>query len=531
MKPLLFVLPLVITSSALAQLPPMPAPPQNPVTEAKRILGKALFWDEQLSSDNTVACGTCHRPASGGGDPTAGQPGSNHPGLDSIFGTPDDKRASRGVIAQDTSEDYDPSTAFDFAKQVTDRASPSHLGAGHFPELFWDGRATGQFLNPETGAISIPNGGALESQAVGPILSSVEMAYEGRTWDDVRNKLERVDPLALAFNLNPDLTAALSGGVSYPDLFNTAFGDSAITAERIGFALATYERTLNPDQTPWDRHQAGIPGSLTPNQIDGMMAFGSPQSRCTQCHQPPLFSDGSYRNLGLRPIGEDNGRRNVTGQFGDRGRFKVPSLRNVGLRTRFMHQGQFSQLPQIMGFYDQDGGPNNANKDPLLTGLMVPPPVGQAIVDFLANGLTDPRVAAEAPPFDRPRLNTERLITNPEIVGTGTNGSGGMVPTLIAETPPRLGSRDFKLGVHDALGGAHGFVVWYLSAPGAPGYARRMAVTLSGSGAGNGFATSQFNLPNDPTLSGLELWGQFWVLDPGAAGNFARSPFAHVTLF
>ncbi|PCI76408.1 MAG: hypothetical protein COB20_10545 [SAR86 cluster bacterium] len=43
-----------------------PAPDENPITESKRVLGKILFWDEQLSSDDTVAYGTCHKPAAGG---------------------------------------------------------------------------------------------------------------------------------------------------------------------------------------------------------------------------------------------------------------------------------------------------------------------------------------------------------------------------------------------------------------------------------------------------------------------------------
>jgi len=40
---------------ALQALPPVPEPAENPITEGKRVLGKILFWDEQLSSDNTVA--------------------------------------------------------------------------------------------------------------------------------------------------------------------------------------------------------------------------------------------------------------------------------------------------------------------------------------------------------------------------------------------------------------------------------------------------------------------------------------------
>jgi cytochrome c peroxidase len=43
---------------AFGELPPVPIPAENPITEPKRVLGKILFWDEQLSSDDTVACGT-----------------------------------------------------------------------------------------------------------------------------------------------------------------------------------------------------------------------------------------------------------------------------------------------------------------------------------------------------------------------------------------------------------------------------------------------------------------------------------------
>jgi hypothetical protein len=53
----------------ISPLQPPVAPTGNPVTAAKAYLGKTLFWDEQLSSTKTVACGTCHRPAEGGSDP------------------------------------------------------------------------------------------------------------------------------------------------------------------------------------------------------------------------------------------------------------------------------------------------------------------------------------------------------------------------------------------------------------------------------------------------------------------------------
>ena len=116
---------------------------------------------------------------------------------------------------------------FGFEPQVTLRRAGTVIGAAYFDLLFWDGRAESEFVDPETGQVSIPSGGALESQAVAPIVSPIEMAHEGRTWDDVRAKLSASRPLALAWDLPADLTAALLSNPSYGDLFTDAFGDPA----------------------------------------------------------------------------------------------------------------------------------------------------------------------------------------------------------------------------------------------------------------------------------------------------------------
>ena len=79
---------LLSCAAASAQLLPPWVPPQNPQTPAKIVLGKILFWDEQLSSDDSVACGTCHLPEFGGSDGRL--QGGLHPGPDGVFGTVDD---------------------------------------------------------------------------------------------------------------------------------------------------------------------------------------------------------------------------------------------------------------------------------------------------------------------------------------------------------------------------------------------------------------------------------------------------------
>lgn len=521
------------SATAYAQLGPAPESAENPITEEKRILGKILFWDEQLSSDNAMACGTCHIPSAGGSDPRL-DIGSRHPGLDEVFGGPDDRFASSGVHRANATGEIQPTSLFGFAPQVTGRRSPTNIGAAFFDELFWDGRAGTTFVDPETGLVSIPTGGALESQSVGPILSFVEMADEGRTWDDVRAKLERVKPLALATNLNPDTVAALALHPDYPSLFAEAFGDPAITAERIGFVLATYQRTLHPDQTPWDLYEAGQTNALTGTERNGLNAFLSSSNRCAECHSPPLFSDGTYRNIGLRHIDEDNGRQGETGNFEDRGKFKVPTLRNAGLRTRYFHNGDptFSTLFNAVFLYNQGAGFFLDNKDPILNSVFMSPGTASNITEFIMNGLTDPRVAAELPPFDRPTLAIERGPVGVDI-GDFRTGTGGFRPELTAESPAYPGSEEFRIALHGGLGSAPAILGVSRVQPGAgtmPSLAVLGLRTLAGTGAGEGYATWNQPIPPSPALSGLKLYFRGIIRDRGGLQSTARSRWLEVTV-
>jgi len=378
----------------LAPLPPVMEPGGNPLTPAKAVLGKILFWDQQLSTDNTIACGTCHAPAAGGMDPVL----ATHPGADGVFGNADDVNGSLGVARRDAEGAPIADASFGFDVQVTGRAAPNFFGGLWAPELFWDGRAGDAFLDPVTGAVAVATGGALESQSLGPILSDVEMAKEERTWDEVVAKLEFVPPLALATDWPADVVAAIAAGPSYPDLFAAAFGDPEVTPVRIAFALASYERTLVADQTPFDAFVAGDATALTSAEFRGLQFFIG--ADCGVCHAAPTFPDDSFRTLGVRDPSEDDGRQSVTGSAADRGAFKVPTLRNVGLKPSFMHTGEFTTLDQVVTFY-QPGNQDPENLDPLMP-VPVPGPLRADLIAFLDGALTDPRVAAETDVFSRP---------------------------------------------------------------------------------------------------------------------------------
>lgn len=96
----------------------------------------------------------------------------------------------------------------------------------------------------------------------------------------------------------------------------------------------------------------------------------------------------------------------MTGALGDLATFKVPSLRGAGLKTNFMHTGQITSVTDAVLFYDPSQFHFPTNLDVAIP-ISVPPPILPDLVDFIENGLTDPRLAAGMPPFDRPTLASE----------------------------------------------------------------------------------------------------------------------------
>lgn len=524
---------LAVVGRSNAALPPVPTPTENPFSEAKRVLGKALFFEEQMSTSGAVACASCHVMSRSGADPRA----ARNPGIDGLNNTPDDIIASPGIIKSDSVNDYIRDAVFQLRPQVTSRTANSPINSGYAPALFWDGRAPGTFTDPETGVIKILAGGALESQAVAPIVNNTEMAHAGLDWSGVADRLTVARPLNLAINLPADLAAALPSGVTYPDLFENAFGTREINAVRIAYAIATYERTLVSDQSPWDRFQAGQANALTPQQQQGLNEFNV--RHCNDCHTAPFFTDFSFRNIGLRPVAEDTGRQQFTNQAADRGKFKVPSLRNVGLKPGFMHNGQFNQIPQVIGFYAAARGPNppqfQDNLDPIIRNQVnVPGNVAPLIDDFIRNGLTDPRVANQTFPFDRPTLFREQVGLNPTAIGNGRAGTGGITPRTVVEAAAFIGNGEFRIGLDGALGGAPVRLGLSFNAPIAGIITPTRwfdSTTASGSGAGNGYATQHWPIEVGEVAPNQVLFAQWFVTDAGAAGGTAASVVSRIVFF
>jgi cytochrome c peroxidase len=441
----------VNTSLARLGYPAVKFPPENPDAAAKDMLGKILFWDEQVGSDNTMACGTCHRTGTGGGsDPRALT--TRSAGDDGILGTDDDVHGSQGIkyctsgdnptVAYAVAPDGNPNKVFGLNHQVTPRKAPSYLDAMAAPNIFWDGRALSQFVDPNpaggaTPAVLIAAGGALESQSVGPPMNPGEMACAGRTWATLLAKLGSVVPLNLATDIPADMKAAINAANgTYSQLFLAAFGSGEITASHFAMAIATHERHLTSNQTPWDLYNAylndpstGDRHALTAAQVHGLDIFLNKAS-CATCHLPPFFSDFGFHNLGFVSSAVDKGTQGLAGSTAViRGQVKTAGLRNVGLRSP-------TDPNKSQGLFHYGHGPGATletviaayNNPPVVAGEPTPATqatsgdtaVGSAIrplglssdevtdlIDFLRNGLTDPRVQNQAYPFDKPTLSTE----------------------------------------------------------------------------------------------------------------------------
>jgi len=527
---------LLLALSPQGWFTPPPPPAGNPGSDAQALLGMALFWDEQLSSSNTVACGSCHFPTAGGSDPRTALGESRHPGPDGLLGTGDDVLGSFGLSRRLADGRLDADPVFGLGVQVTGRKAGSVINALYSPRLFWDGRAEGAFHDPVSGQLLLPIGAALESQAAGPPLSPVEMAHTSRDWSEIAAKIDAARPLVLASSIPSTLSQWIAGR-RYAPLFDDAFGPGGVTAARILFAIATYQRRLLSDQTPFDDYQRGDPQALDPEELRGRDLFLG-KGRCVQCHTFPLLGRTQFQYTGVRPAAEDPGRYAVSNDPNDLGRMLVPGLRNISLRAPYFRNGGAATLEAVIDFYDRGGDFDAPNKAPSVAPIGFSAGEKADLLAFLERGLLDPRVAAGAPPFDRPILASE-TGSGYQPVGAGTAGSGGFVPRLVL-ADPLLPGRRVPVGIEHGLGGAAA-ELWIDTAASVSGVPLRgvqvhlamsqdlrllASATLAGGGPGEGWACVQLDLPTDPAFLGRVYVLQWLVADSGGPQGYAATAAA-----
>ena len=220
------------------------------------------------------------------------------------------------------------------AGRVGRRNAPALINRGYGRAFFWDGRIT-----------------TLEEQVLKPIEDRNEMGFS---------------------------VAAASARVG-------------IAPDDMARSLASFVRSILSGNSRFDRLADGDRTALTDLELQGLEVFRI-KGRCTMCHIGPNFTDERFHNTGVawampqrtgaRPTYLDDGRFIVTGNEHDRGAFKTPTLRDVGVTAPYMHDGSVPTLESVVEFYDQ-GGRANPNLDPAIRPLKLSAEERRDLVAFL----------------------------------------------------------------------------------------------------------------------------------------------------
>lgn len=292
----------------------------SPGLSPAALLGEKVFSDQSLSASGKQSCASCHNPA---------QAHAQSNGLAVQLGGADGTVA--GFRAAPSLRYLNANPAFAFDKEGT--------AIGGFDR---DGRAQ-----------------SLAEQAQRPFLAPHEMANASKA--DVVARLKKA---------------------SYAEQFKQVFGAAILenadqAFDRLSFALQQFQKedpSFHPFDSRYDQFLAGK-ATLDAAELRGLALFNDPaKGNCAACHAsargadgaPPLFTDFSFDNLGVPrnpripatadPAYFDLGlcgpdRTDLAGRAGLCGAFKVPTLRNVATRKVFFHNGAFSNLKDVVGFY------------------------------------------------------------------------------------------------------------------------------------------------------------------------------------
>ncbi|MDN5063884.1 cytochrome-c peroxidase [Aliarcobacter butzleri] len=330
----------------------------------KEDLGRILFFDVNLSKNRTQSCATCHNPDAGFVD-------DRDNGVKKMASLGDDGK-SLGDRQAPTASYAKFSPTFHF-----DEKTKKYVGG-----QFWDGREA-----------------TLEAQAGGPPLNPVEMGMS-----DKKSVVDRLKENSL-----------------YVDSFKKIFGadifkndDKAYEAMTI--AIASFERTdeFSPFDSKYDRYLKGE-YDLTPlEDLGKSIFFSNNNNSCANCHvlkgedkEGETFTNYQYHNIGTPANNELRAKNGVkaidegllansnVSDVAQKGKHKVPTLRNVAVTGPYMHNGVFKDLKTVVEFYDKYNN-KDRNIDPETNKPWDEPEVKDniSLQELKANKLTDRKVEA-----------------------------------------------------------------------------------------------------------------------------------------
>ena len=202
---------------------------------------------------------------------------------------------------------------------VLDRASPTVINTAFNNIQMWDGRKK-----------------SLEDQAMGPMEATVEMNMDTKK-----------------------LFVWLNSNDGYRALFQEAYPGAAIDADSLSKAIASFERTVVSNTSPFDRWVAGEGSAMSAEQVKGFALFIDPaKGNCAACHAGPNFTDNGFHNLGLASFGKDNpdmGRYAQKPVASLKGAFKTPTVREAANTAPYFHDGSAKTLDELVDFYAKGG--------------------------------------------------------------------------------------------------------------------------------------------------------------------------------
>lgn len=185
---------------------------------------------------------------------------------------------------------------------------------------------------------------------------------------------------------------------TYRTLFRNAFGTEDITEDRMTKALSQFVLTIVSNNSKYDKVKRGEATFSLPEQL-GYDIF---KNKCSSCHQEPLFTDFTYRNIGM-PLDNslmDFGRMKVTNNKADSLKFRVLSLRNSQLTRPFGHDGRFFSFTNMYMHYNSQVV-NGPTTDPAVVPGIPLSNFEQGQLTAFLNTLTD-SVMLNNPKFAKP---------------------------------------------------------------------------------------------------------------------------------
>lgn len=212
----------------------------------------------------------------------------------------------------------------------TNRNTMPLFNLAWYPSFFWDGRAT-----------------SLENQVFEPVRNHSEMNLE---WKEAEKRV-RSSPF-------------------YRKKFRTVFTKQKIDSTLISMVIAQFERTLLSYNSKFDRVIRGQ-DVLTKEEYEGFILMNDQtKGDCLHCHTTdanPLGTTLKFSNNGLDKADDithylDKGLGGFSKKESDIGVFKIPSVRNLGFTSPYMHDGRFETLEEVLEFYSS-GVHNSINVD------------------------------------------------------------------------------------------------------------------------------------------------------------------------